>query len=75
MARDLKLYEVYIKVTVVGEDEEDALDYVDHALDVSDLISEDGIRSVEITDDIECIEPDNYEEADEPDFDDEDFDL
>jgi hypothetical protein len=73
MARDLKLYEVYIKVTVVGEDEEDALEYVDHAIDVSDLIGQDGIKSVELTDDIECIENDNYEENDEPDFDTEEF--
>lgn len=67
MSVDLKTYEVYVKITVLGENEEDAVEYLDHAIDVSDLVSQDGIRSVEITDDIECVE-DNFEEDDYDNF-------
>lgn len=50
---DTKLdkYTVYVKLTVWGESPEDAVDYVEHAIDASDFLSQDGIIGVEIIDD------------------------
>lgn len=48
---DLKTYTVLVNVTVRGESEEDALDYLYHAIDVSDMIDQDGIVGIEVIED------------------------
>lgn len=53
---DINKYTVYVKLTVWGETPEDALDYAITAVDVSDLLTQDGIIGVEIIDDADSIE-------------------
>jgi hypothetical protein len=56
---DVKLneYVVYVKLTVIGETPEDALDYLSTALDTSDLLEQDGVIGIELLDDtIELME-------------------
>ncbi len=58
MMDDTKLdkYTVYVKLTVWGESPEDAVDYVENAIDASDLLTQDGIIGIEIVDDEDSIE-------------------
>lgn len=58
MIDDTKLekYAVYVKLTVWGESPEDAVDYVENAIDASDLLTQDGIIGIEIVDDEDSIE-------------------
>ena len=46
--QELKKYIVPIFVVSYGESESDAVEYVEHALDSSGLVFEDGIFSAEI---------------------------
>ena len=49
--KELKKYIVPIFVVSYGESESDAVNYVEHALDTSGLVFEDGIFSAEILED------------------------
>lgn len=59
----LNKYTVLLEVTVYGETPDDAIEYVNDALDRSDLITQDGIISVNVLEDAEELE-DTYEEDD-----------
>ena len=48
---ELEKYIVPIFVVSYGESESDAVEYVEHALDTSGLVFEDGIFSAEILED------------------------
>lgn len=52
----LNKYVVPVSVIVYGENEEDALDYIQTALDHSDLLDQDGIVGVNPDIDVEEIE-------------------
>lgn len=56
MARDLDAYVVYVKLTVLGEAPNDALEYATSAVDNSDLLEQDGVIGIEVVDDIDTIE-------------------
>lgn len=56
----LNRYIVPVNLIVYGETEADALDYVQHALDTSDLLDQDGI--IGVNSDIELDEVEFYEE-------------
>lgn len=58
--RKLNKYIVPVTIIVYGETEADALDYVQTALDHSDLLDQDGI--VGVNSDIELDEVEFYEE-------------
>jgi hypothetical protein len=58
--RELQKYVVPIQLIVYGETEADALEYVQTALDHSDLLDQDGI--VGVNSDIDVDEVDFYEE-------------
>ena len=55
---DLRLnkYVVYVKLTVFGENAEDAVYYASSALDTSDLLEQDGVVGIELIDDADTIE-------------------
>lgn len=72
MARDLDAYVVYVKLTVVGENPNDALEYATSAVDNSDLLEQDGVIGIEVVDDIDTIEL--SDEEDEYGYDDETVD-
>lgn len=59
----LDKYVVYVKLRVLGESVEDALDYAERAIDSSDLLEQDGVVSVELVDDIETIESEEDDEG------------
>lgn len=65
MAPNIDGYVVYLKLTVMGESPEDALEYANSAVDNSDLLDQDGVIGIEVVDDVDTIEPaeDNYENA------------
>lgn len=71
--QDLTHYDVYVKFTVLGESAEDALNYLEEAIDTSEIINEDGIVSIEIVDDADSVsesEEIDFSESDiESDFD------
>lgn len=69
MARDLDAYVVYVKLTVMGENPNDALEYATSAVDNSDLLEQDGVIGIEVVDDIDTIEL--SDEEDEYGYDDE----
>jgi hypothetical protein len=56
MQDNLDKYIVYVKLTVVGESIEDALDYAIQAVDASDLLDQDGVVGIEVDDDLDNIE-------------------
>jgi len=60
----LDKYSVYLKLTVLGESPDDALEYASNALDSSDLLTQDGVVGIELIDDADSIElldeEDNY---------------
>lgn len=53
---DLDKYVVFVKLTVVGETPEDAIDYAIEAIDHSDLLDQDGVIGIELVDDADSIE-------------------
>lgn len=68
--KKLQKYVVPVNVIVYGEDESDAVTYVEEALDSSSFITEDGLIGAEImTDDVELFD-EGYE--DDADYEDED---
>jgi hypothetical protein len=67
---DLRLnkYVAYVKLTVFGETAEDAVYYATNALDTSDLLEQDGVVGIELTDDadtIELVEDDDDDSGDD----------
>lgn len=58
----LNSYEVFLKVFVKGESEEDALDSVYTAVDMCDILDQDGIIGVEVLEDVEQTDDEEYEE-------------
>ena len=59
---DIKLneYIVYVKLTIVGETPEDALDYATNAIAFTDLLEQDGVVGIELLEDtIELAEDDD----------------
>ena len=68
--KKLDKFVVPVNVIVYGEDAEDAVSYVEEALDVSSFITEDGLIGAEImTDDVELFD-ERYE--DDANYEDED---
>jgi hypothetical protein len=62
--KDLNMYDVYVKLTVLGESEDDVLDTTFTATNM--LIGEDGVVAVEILDDsVELHDNEFDEENDE----------
>jgi hypothetical protein len=55
----LEKYTVFVKLTVLGESPEDALDYANSAIDHSDLLDQDGVVSIALDED--TIEQDEEE--------------
>ena len=51
MTNNLQKYIVPVFVVVYGENESDAEEYVEHALDSTEFVYQDGIFSVEIVED------------------------
>jgi hypothetical protein len=69
--KKLDKFVVPVNVIVYGEDVQDAVSYVEEALDVSSFITEDGLIGAEImTDDVELFD-EGYED-DDSDYEDED---
>ena len=66
MASNIDGYVVYIKLTVMGETPEDALEYANSAIDNSDLLDQDGVIGIEVVDDVDTIElvEDDYANTD-----------
>ncbi len=59
---DLDKFVIYVKLRVLGESIEDALEYAEQALDASDLLDQDGIIGIELVDDTDTIESeDDYD--------------
>lgn len=52
----LDKYIVLMKLTVLGESPEDALDYANMAIDASDLLTQDGVVGIEIDNDVDTVE-------------------
>ena len=74
MMDELNKYTVYVKLTVWGESPEDAVDYVNSAIDASDLLTQDGIIGIEVVDDEDSIElMETGYDSDTLDEDDEDY--
>lgn len=76
MASDLDAYVVFVKLTVMGENPNDALEYVTSAVDNSDLLEQDGVIGIEVVDDIDTIELADEEEDygyDDDEVDDDEF--
>lgn len=68
--KKLEKFVVPVNVIVYGEDAEDAVSYVEEALDASSFITEDGLIGAEImTDDVELFD-EGYD--DDADYEDED---
>lgn len=61
----LKTYGIYVKVFVLGENEEDALDSVFNAVDGCNLLDQDAIVGVEVVEDLDDIEEIDEESEDE----------
>jgi hypothetical protein len=55
----LKLFSVFLKLTVKGESEMDAIESVYTAVDTCDLLDQDGIVGIEVVDDVEDIDEDD----------------
>jgi len=69
--KKLEKFVVPINVIVYGEDADDAISYVEEALDSSSFITEDGLIGAEVmADDVELFE-EGYED-DDADYEDED---
>lgn len=69
--KKLEKFVVPVNVIVYGEDADDAISYVEEALDSSSFITEDGLIGAEVmADDVELFDED-YED-DDADYEDED---
>jgi hypothetical protein len=69
--KKLEKFVVPVNVVVYGEDADDAITYVEEALDSSSFITEDGLIGAEVmADDVELFE-EGYED-DDADYEDED---
>jgi hypothetical protein len=69
--KKLEKFVVPVNVIVYGEDADDAITYVEEALDSSSFITEDGLIGAEVmADDVELFE-EGYED-DDADYEDED---
>jgi hypothetical protein len=69
--KKLEKFVVPVNVIVYGEDVDDAISYVEEALDSSSFITEDGLIGAEVmADDVELFE-EGYED-DDADYEDED---
>ena len=69
--KKLEKFVVSVNVIVYGEDADDAISYVEEALDSSSFITEDGLIGAEVmADDVELFE-EGYED-DDADYEDED---
>jgi hypothetical protein len=69
--KKLEKFVVPVNVIVFGESPDDAISYVEDALDISSFITEDGLLGAEImADDVELFE-EGYED-DDADYEDED---
>jgi hypothetical protein len=69
--KKLEKFVVPVNVIVYGEDADDAISYVEEALDSSSFITEDGLIGAEVmADDVELFE-EGYED-DDADYEDED---
>lgn len=55
----LNVYNAYVKIMVKGESGEDAIDSLYSAVDMCDLLDQDGIVGIEIIDDADSITTDN----------------
>jgi len=62
---NLNKYVATVKMIVWGESLEDAEEYANTALDNSDLLTQDGVIGLELSD----IEPDDEESTDDEEFD------
>jgi len=51
----LSTYAVYVKVFVLGESEDDALDTVYSAVDMCDLLDQDGVVGIEVVEDADDV--------------------
>ena len=58
----LNNYNAYVKLIIKGETEEDALDTLYSAVDMCDLLDQDGIVGIEVIDDIELNDDELEEE-------------
>jgi hypothetical protein len=68
----LEKFVVPVNVIVYGEDADDAITYVEEALDSSSFITEDGLIGAEVmADDVELFEED-YDDDDDADYENED---
>lgn len=47
----LEKYTVFVKLTVLGESPEDALEYANNAIDTSDLLDQDGVVGIALDED------------------------
>lgn len=55
--KPLKKFAVPVTLYVYGEDERDALDYVQTALEHSDLLDQDGVVGIDPDIDVEDVDP------------------
>ncbi len=70
--KKLEKFVVPVNVIVFGESPDDAISYVEEALDSSSFITEDGLIGAEVmADDVELFE-EGYEDDDDADYEDED---
>lgn len=56
----LKSFNVFLKLTVRGESESDVVDSVYEAVDHCDLLDQDGIVGIEVVEDVEEVDDDDF---------------
>lgn len=61
---EMNRYQVYVKLVVVGESPDDAIEYATTALDISDLLDQDGVVGIELIDDVDSVELDDEDDDD-----------
>lgn len=64
----LEKYTVFVKLTVLGESPEDALDYANSAIDHSDLLDQDGVVSIALDEDTIEQEDEDFGYGEDDDF-------
>jgi len=65
---EMNRYQVYVKLVVVGESPDDAIEYATTALDISDLLDQDGVVGIELIDDVDSVELADEDENDGEDI-------
>ena len=65
---EMNRYQVYVKLVVVGESPDDAIEYATAALDISDLLDQDGVVGIELIDDVDSVELADEDENDGEDI-------